>query len=93
MSKKQIYLVYACDIWKTRDSMRLLMATTSKRKVLALVSKRIEDEAFEYQGYKGRRPAEDAREFRRDFDTRTRSELNGDLLYCYLNYVFDGEVL
>lgn len=29
MSKKQIYTVFACDEWKSKDSMRLLMATTS----------------------------------------------------------------
>lgn len=25
MAKKQIFLVYACDLWKGRDSMRLVL--------------------------------------------------------------------
>lgn len=45
---KQIFTVFACDQWKSRDSMRLLMATTSVRKLKSFIVRKIADETFTY---------------------------------------------
>lgn len=33
MEKKNIYLLFSCDEWKSRDSMRLVCATTELEKL------------------------------------------------------------
>lgn len=48
MSKKQIYTVFACDEWKSKDSMRLLMATTSVRKLKSFIVRKISQGEFDY---------------------------------------------
>lgn len=50
---KQIYTVFACDEWKSRDSLRLLMATTSVRKLKNLIIRKIADEVFTYDKGEG----------------------------------------
>lgn len=45
---KQIFTVFACDEWKSQDSMRLLMATTSIRKLASFIARKIADETFSY---------------------------------------------
>lgn len=38
---KPIYIVFSCDAWKARDSMRVVAATTSHTKLRKIVSKAI----------------------------------------------------
>ena len=45
---KQIYLVYSCDEWKGTDSKRLILASTSQRKVKAFIRKCIENGTMTY---------------------------------------------
>ena len=42
MSKKQIYTIFTCDIWKGTDSMKLALCTTSVRKVKSFIASEIE---------------------------------------------------
>lgn len=49
MSKKQIYTVFACNEWKSKDSMRLLMATTSVRKLKSFIVRKISQGEFDWR--------------------------------------------
>ena len=91
MSKRIIYLVYACDAWKTRDSMRLVLATTSVRRVKSFVAQGILDCRWDYRANEGYAEKEQANLFKKDFERRVRADINNDLLYCYLDYTCDGE--
>lgn len=39
-----IYIVCSCDIWKMRNSMRIITATTSIAKLKQLIAQLIEDD-------------------------------------------------
>ena len=91
MAKKQIFLVYACDLWKGRDSMRLVMASSSAAKTKRFISKQIEEDKMEYDRLGDRPPREEALIFRKDWDSLTRRELNSNLRYGFYDYVYDGE--
>lgn len=90
MSKRQIYLVYACDEWKSRDSMRLEMATTSVRRLKSFIAKKIKDGDYDYYDAEASR-AKQVAEFKRDFDSERRDYINGQLVYGFLDYTHDGE--
>ena len=42
MRKQQIYLVYSCDEWKSRENMHLILATTSADRVRDFVAGKIQ---------------------------------------------------
>lgn len=94
--QKKIYLLYSCDIWKSRDSMRLLMATTSKMKMKLFIQRKIGAEEMEYpcceQGVqKDMLPRLEVALFRKDFENETIRTINDKLRYGFLDYVIDGE--
>ena len=43
-----IYIVCSCDMWKMRNSMRIITATTSIAKLKQLIAQLIEDGTFGY---------------------------------------------
>lgn len=86
-----IYLAYACDEWKSTSSEKLLMATTSARKLKSFVAKKIEAGDMEYRTDICSAPKKQATQFRKDFDVLTRRELNTHLQYGYFDYTKDGE--
>lgn len=89
-SKKQIYTLFACDGWVSKDSMRLMMVTTSVRRLKAFIAKQIENKVFEYYD-NSLSPKEQAALFRQDFETRDRQTINARLRYGICNIVYDGE--
>ena len=89
-SKKLIYLVYSCDEWASRDSMRLEMATTSVRRLKAFIAKKIKDGDYDYN-YDSNDHTKQAEEFKRDFDCETRDWINSKLTYGFYDYTHDGE--
>lgn len=68
-SKKQIYTIFSCDGWVSKDSMRLMMVTTSVRRLKSFIAKQIEGKVFEYCD-NSLSPKEQAALFRQDFWTR-----------------------
>lgn len=77
-----IYLVYQCDEWKSRASMRLVMATTNKRKLRECLVREIENGDMRYNGGCG---TEAVRAFAREgYDTSL-------LAYGYLDIVPNGK--
>lgn len=90
--KKQIFYVFACDEWKSDESMRLEMVTTSVRRLRSFIAKMIEDECYEY-GDTNLPPKKQAVQFREDFDAKTSWEINGLLKWAFYDYAYDGEEL
>lgn len=90
MSKRQIFLVYDCDDWKGKDSMRLALATTSPRRLKSFVADKIERGDFEYAG-SGNTPRQKVISFKKDFDSKPRDWLNSMISFGFIDYVYDGE--
>lgn len=90
-SKKQIYLVFSCDGHKTHASERLIMATTSVRKLKSFLVKEIENGDIHYSNGITETPKRMAARLRKEFDVLTRREINDRLVYAYIDYCYDGE--
>lgn len=89
MSKKQIFIVQACDAWGSKDSMRLLLVTTSTRRLRAFIAEKIRSGEFDYNDAEMSR-AKQVKQFREDFE-RDRSTIDSRLMYGTYDYVYDGE--
>lgn len=90
-SKKQIYLVFSCDIFRTHTSERLIMATTSVRKLKSFLAKEIENGNIDYHNGIPETPKRMAAKFRKEFDILTREEIDNRLVYAHIDYCYDGE--
>ena len=88
---KQIFTVFACDQWKSRDSMRLLMATTSVRKLKSFIVRKIADETFTYDKGNELSIPQQVKLFKLDFENGLRDDINNNLYYGFLDYCYDGE--
>lgn len=95
---KQIYTVFACDEWKGKDSMRLLMATTSVRKLKSFIVRKIADETFSYGKGVGFSILQQVKQFKNDFSMAEMpvagfrfGEINTHLDYGYIECCCDGE--
>ncbi len=77
MEENLIYLLYSCNAWKERASMRLVMASTSKEKIMDQIIEEAKagdmelDENYEREGIEA---------------------INSYLTYGYVDIVADGEV-
>ncbi len=91
--RKQIYTVFACDQWKSRDSMRLLMATTSIRKLKSFIVRKIADETFAYDKGNELSISQQVKLFKIDFENGLREDINNCLHYGFLDYCYDGEAI
>lgn len=94
---KQIFLVFACDEWKSRDSMRLEMATTSVQRLKSFISEKIKDGVYGY-GNSDANLGLQAAWFRADFGSvgfnkEASNYINGRLICGYFECVDDGEEL
>ena len=94
-SKKQIYLCFNCDAWKSRDSMRLVMATTSPAKVRRFIEKKIQEDSEVRYNYDGSEESKslkaDALQFRNDWKTIPLQKINDRLEGVFLDNAYDGE--
>lgn len=88
-----IYIVCSCDIWKMRNSMRIVTATTSVTKLKQLIAQLIEDGAFGYGTVQNSYGKDAASRFREDYNNRNLhvDVLNDALIYGYVEAVADGE--
>ena len=92
MGRKQIFLVYDCDEWKSKDSMRLAMATTSSRGLRSFIASKIERGDFDY-GDPDEPRKKQTSEFRREFDSMPRDWLDSKIKFGFYDYTYDGEEL
>lgn len=89
---KPIYTVFTCDEWCSRASMRLIMCTTSSRRLKSFITKKIEDGTFGYEGYKANMAYRNApAAFKRDFNNESQHIINNRLQGGYVDYCYDGE--
>ena len=88
-----IWLAFACDEWKSRDSMRLCIASSSPDRVARLVARKISDGSFAYGDESRPGPAQ-AGEFRDDYESGGfGGTVGAKLRFCFLQAVADGEEL
>lgn len=88
---KQIYTVFVCDQWKSWDSMRLLMATTSVRRLRSFIVRKIADEIFTYDKGDELSISQQVKLFKQDFENGLLEDINNCLHYGFLDYRHDGE--
>lgn len=91
-SKKQIFLLWACDEWKSVDSKRLVCATTSPTKMKMAIARMIECGNMEYFSCKTSNSKEAAAQFKKDWKYLTPRMLNDFLKYGFYEFVYDGEI-
>lgn len=77
----KIYLLFACDIWKSHASMRLLMATTIRKTIDDLICEKLCQRDMRYGGQEGESAV----------DCYLDSKNPDCLEYGYLETVHDGE--
>lgn len=90
---KRIYTAWTCDEWKSYNSMRLLMATTSVRKLRSFVARKIADETFIYNKGNELTIPQQVKLFRSDFENSSLATLNDGLHYGFLDDCNDGEAI
>lgn len=88
-NKKQIFLVYACDEWKTRKEMTLILATTSAKRARDFIADQIRRGDMEYISDDSCESAEKA--FLKDWEKCPRNQINSNLEFGFVDYVYDGE--
>ena len=90
-SKKQIWMVYTCDNWKGKP-MQCIMCTTSVRKLKSFIITKIKDDTFSYSigGFSANK-TEQIKQFKADWELKTRDEINWNLIDGYYDYCYDGE--
>lgn len=91
-SKKQIFVLFRCDIWKGSDSMRLCGATTSPTKLKAMIASEIREGNMCY-GDEDEKVDTQLKNFKNDFKAKTRDVINSNLKYGFYDYVYDGETV
>lgn len=89
---KKIYYLHSCNEWKEYSSMRLLFIGTSEQKLKMKIAKEIEEENMEYDGaQKGATPKQQAKQFKKDWETKDRRTINSLLNYGVYDYTYDNE--
>lgn len=87
---KQIFYLHSCDEWKTWSSMRLGFIGTSKQKLKRKIVKEIELGNMEYCN--SDLPCEEqAKIFKKEWETKTMSEINSKLKYGICDYTYNNE--
>lgn len=89
-SEKQIFLLYSCGANETSSSMTLIMATTSKSKMRRFIADKISSAEIVYDGEESNVKAA-ATQFKKDWDSLTRKEINNRLEGMYVDYAYDGK--
>lgn len=87
---QQIYYLHSCNEWKEYSSMRLLFIGTSQKKLKMKISKEIEEGNMEYDD-NSLSPKEQAKRFRKDWETERRDVINSRLTYGDFNYTYNNE--
>lgn len=90
MAKKQIYLLFSCDSWKS--NMKLVSAATTLTKLKSAVIREIHAGNMHYNR-DGRYCSitQQIRNFREDFNNVSRELLNNGLSCGFMDYTLDGE--
>lgn len=87
---KQIYYLHSCNEWKEYSSMRLLFIGTSQQKLKMKISKEIEEGNMEYND-NSLSQKEQAKRFRKDWETKARGIIDSNLKYGMFGYTYNNE--
>lgn len=87
----QIYILSSCNIYKEYSSMKLVMATTSVRKVKDEIKNQIRSGDMDYDYGRGLSKAERCVTLEEDYKKYGISYLNNCLECGHVNIVGDGE--
>lgn len=79
---KEIVLIYECNEWKERNSMVLIMVTTSKQKAMKEIKRQVKNNYMEYEG-----------DLIKDLTEQGLIFVSGNLDYGYIEIVEDGKML
>ena len=90
-NKRLVYLLFACDEWKGKDSMRLVSVAVVPTKIRQAVEWQIRLGNMTYKGDTNKSAAAQVREFRSDWKTKTRNVLNDNLCGGFLDTMYEGE--
>ena len=88
-----IYILWTCDEWKSRDSMRVRMASTLEWKINESIFRGIKESDFDYAKTSGEVSREDMGEgFLHDIrEGKSFSDINVALRYGMVEEFEDGE--
>lgn len=89
---KQIFLLYSCDEWKTKDSLRLVCASTSANKIKKAIITSIKNNEMEYTDGNELSLTKSVILFKKDWESALRDIINDRLKYGFTEYVYDGEL-
>lgn len=89
---KNIYLLFSCDQWKSKDSMRLVVATTLPDRLTKVISDQIRNDTMEFDRGDELSMTGMLREIKKYNPETQLSDLNNFLVYGYVDCVRDGEV-
>lgn len=87
---KVIYMVYSYDIWKSLESKRLILVTSSIRRFKAFIAGKIESEIFEYSTGQPSTPKKEAIQFNKDLELLPIEEINKKLRFACIDFCTDG---
>jgi hypothetical protein len=76
---KEIYIFYSCDEWKSISSMKLIMASTSKFKIIRDLKKELQSDNMELD-----LPI-------KELNKVEIERINNNLTYGFIKIVSDGE--
>ena len=92
MEGKTIYIFYHCDIWKSTDSMGLITATTSLRKLKGILTRHIKEDKIRYiRGNTKLSRTKQVKLFREDFADYGESFVFNAIEFGYVKSITDGE--
>ena len=88
-----MYILWYCDEWTSRKSMRVRMVSSEREKIEASILRGIEADKFDYTGTPDQNYRKNmAREFQNDCKTRkTIRDINAALRFGYIEEIEDGE--
>lgn len=81
---KQIYMLYSCNSWKDKNSIRLIMASTSKNKIIKQIKEEVLNDNMELYDF--------SKSELKDYKETDIYRINNELVYGYIEVVDDGEV-
>ena len=92
---KTIYILNSCNGWKERDSMSLVTASTSIRKIKSVIIQEIKNGNMEYKGRcheENPSITQQTKALRKDWEEYGNDFVFDCLEYGYVNVVEDGEI-
>lgn len=89
---KQIFLLYSCDEWKSKDTMILVCASTATTKIRKAIIAQLNSNDMEYSNGEKLTEQKQIAMFKKDWKTELRDNINDKLRFGFFDYVYDGAI-